>query len=315
MIRTVTLNSGFDDIYSVTDVVFGGVGDLRGQTTLASGKGVNAARMAHALGAPVTAYALVGAADERRFCELLTAEAIACRLITVDAATRHNVTLISEAADQPSAHFRAPGFRIRDPGPIIHLVEQLRRDTAAGDVVTLNGSCPAGLGHQVWRDIGEVVVEKGGRLVIDVQGQSLVEVLGSLPVAVCKPNDSEMFDLPGVAGLQRWDAVRAALRYMAKCAVELPIVTLGPDGVAFGLDGEAWVATCPAQARVTVGAGDAFTGAMAVEIGRHGSADLSAVTEATAVAAAFVTGIPVAGLAGVLEEFRSRVDVRRLDDR
>lgn len=315
MIRTVTLNSGFDDIYRVADVVFGGVAELRGRTTLASGKGVNAARMAHALGVPVTAYALVGAAEEQRFCELLTAEGIACRLVAVDAATRHNVTLISDAAEQPSAHFRAPGFKNLSPEPITRLVEQLRRDTVAGDVVSLNGSCPEGLGHQVWREIGVVVVANGGRLVVDVQGKSLVEVVNSLPLAVCKPNDSEMLDLPGVAGKERWESVSAALHYLAKCDVELPIVTLGPDGVAFMLDGEAWLATCLARARVTVGAGDAFTGALAVGIVRHGRAGLGAVKEATAVASAFVTGNPVSALAGMLDDFRARVDIRPLSSR
>ncbi len=315
MIHTVTLNSGFDDIYRVSNVVFGGVGDLSSHTTLASGKGVNAARIAHALGAPVTAYALVGAADEQRFRESLTAEGIECRLVTVDAATRHNVTLISMAADQPSAHFRAPGFRLVDSAPITHLVETLRREVSAGDVVTLNGSCPVGLGHEVWREIGQVVVEKGGRLVADIQSESLVDVLSELLLAACKPNDSEMYDLPDVAGLERWDAVRAALRYMEKCDVELPIVTLGADGVAYTLDDEALVVTCPVEARVTVGAGDAFTAALAVEIGRRGRADADAVREATAVASAFVTGIPVSDLPGVLEEFRFRVDVRPLGDR
>lgn len=315
MIRTITLNSGFDDIYTVSDVVFGGVAELRAHKMLASGKGVNAARIAGALGAPVTAYVLVGRADKELFSELLSGEGINSRLEIVEGSTRHNVTLISDASAHPAAHFRAPGFRLADAVPIAHLIEQLRADTTAGDVVTLNGSCPAGLGTGVWREIGEAAIETGARLVVDVQGQPLVEILAALPLAVCKPNDTEMYDIPGVTGLPRWDAVRHALHYMRGCDVELPVVTLGPDGLAFAADGKAWVATCRvAHARVTVGAGDALAGALAAAIDRLRKLDTDVVKEAAAVASAFVAGTPVDSLPAVLDSFRERVNVRPLDD-
>ena len=45
MIRTVTLNTGFDELFTVSALDFGGVSDLREHRTLASGKGINAARV------------------------------------------------------------------------------------------------------------------------------------------------------------------------------------------------------------------------------------------------------------------------------
>lgn len=316
MIRTITLNSGFDDIYTVSDVVFGGVAELRAHKMLASGKGVNAARIAGALGTPVMAYALVGRADKELFSELLRGENINSHLQIVEASTRHNVTLISDASTHPSAHFRAPGFHLASAVPIARLIKRLRTDTTAGDVVTLNGSCPTGLGTGVWREIGEAAVETGARLVVDVQGQHLVEVLATLPLAVCKPNDAEMYDIPGVAGLPRWEGVRQALHYMRGRDVKLPVVTLGPDGVAFAADGKAWVATCRvAHPRLTVGAGDALAGALAAAIDRLGKLDADMVKEATAVASAFVAGTPLDHLPVVLDLFREQVNVRPLDDR
>ncbi|HEY0514010.1 MAG TPA: hypothetical protein VGH73_19030 [Thermoanaerobaculia bacterium] len=50
MIRTVTLNTGFDEVFTVSAVDFGGVTETQRHVTLASGKGINAARTIAALG-------------------------------------------------------------------------------------------------------------------------------------------------------------------------------------------------------------------------------------------------------------------------
>jgi fructose-1-phosphate kinase PfkB-like protein len=84
VIRTITLNTGFDEFYIVDDIEFGGVRQVRSHYTLASGKGINAARVACALGARVTAYGLVGKNDQERFGTLLQDAHVESRLVTVD---------------------------------------------------------------------------------------------------------------------------------------------------------------------------------------------------------------------------------------
>ena len=74
MIRTVTLNTGFDELFTVSALEPGGVTEAREHRTLASGKGINAARTIAALGEPVKAYGLVGKADRDLFRRLLERE-------------------------------------------------------------------------------------------------------------------------------------------------------------------------------------------------------------------------------------------------
>src|SRR4051794_10511457 len=87
MIRTVTLNTGFDELFTVSALDFGGVSDLREHRTLASGKGINAARTIAALGEPVKAYGLIGRADRDRFQSLLERDGVETALVPIDAPT------------------------------------------------------------------------------------------------------------------------------------------------------------------------------------------------------------------------------------
>jgi fructose-1-phosphate kinase PfkB-like protein len=44
MIRTITLNTGFDEVFTVSGISFGGVERVLDHSELAAGKGINAAR-------------------------------------------------------------------------------------------------------------------------------------------------------------------------------------------------------------------------------------------------------------------------------
>src|SRR5437879_1828257 len=134
MIRTVTFNTGFDDVYVVSSVQFGGVTDLLERRTQASGKGINLARTVHSLGHDVVAYGLIGRAEETHFRNALTAEGVESRLVSVDQTTRHNISILSQNATQPIAHFRAPGYQLDSSDPIDSLGRLLAADLCSGDV-------------------------------------------------------------------------------------------------------------------------------------------------------------------------------------
>ena len=117
MIRTVTLNTGFDEVFIVSAVTPGGVTEVRSHVTLASGKGINAARTIAALGEPVKAYALIGRADLDRFRDLLASDRVESSLIPIEASTRHNLTLLDESSGRPppTSGLRDLCWKIRHP--------------------------------------------------------------------------------------------------------------------------------------------------------------------------------------------------------
>lgn len=287
MIRTVTLNTGFDEVFLVSAVTPGGVTEVRSHVTLASGKGINAARTIASLGEPVKAYALIGRADLKPFRDLLEKDRVESSLIPIAASTRHNLTLLDESSGRPAAHVRAPGFTIDDPSPVEELTAELVRDLRPGDRVILHGSTPQGLDARTWAWIGKAVVEKGAALLLDIYGEPLLHAL-ELPVEVCKPNEEEIRVLP-VSG------VDAALRFLADKGVKLPVVSQGEKGMRFLIAGRIGTERKAVERpRFLVGAGDAAMAGLAVALQRE-LQPLDAVRYATAVAAAHVEGLSSGG--------------------
>lgn len=233
MLRTVTLNTGYDDYFTVGEPAWGGVAPMHAFRSVCSGKGISCARAATALGVPTVAYALVGADDEGDYSRRLTAEGIEHRLIPVPGATRHNLTLIDAAGEKVAAHFVAQGFTLGGPDDVAPLVDTLLADVQPGDLVTLNGSLPTGLPAATWADLARAVIERDAEVIVDAQKEALVAALRVPGVLAFKPNDEEILAIPGVAEADPDDRVAVALDALADAGVRLPLVSLGAAGVAY----------------------------------------------------------------------------------
>lgn len=292
-LRTVTLNSGFDDTFVVTGVEWGGVQRVRRFASVPSGKGVNAARTAHELGVAARAYSLVGAADLGDFGAALDQEGIEHRLVGVPGRTRHNLTLL--AGDAVAAHMVGEGFQLDGPGPVAELLDVLVADCGAGDVVCCSGSVPAGLPDRVWAQMAARVRAAGADVALDAQGDAMLAALRTGSVDIAKPNEHEIAALPGVG------SVAAALSALTDYGVRFPVVTLGSRGAAFLQDGRLVRAECPvAQPRQAVGAGDAFLAGMCGALLR-GAAEAAVLVSSGLAAAARHVG-------GCVEEYQVCLD-------
>ncbi|HHT13301.1 MAG TPA: hypothetical protein GX013_09085 [Propionibacterium sp.] len=232
-LRTVTLNTGYDDHFTVGDPVWGGVAPMHSFRSVCSGKGISCARAATALGVPNVAYALVGGEDKPDYSRRLTEEGIVHRLISVPGATRHNLTLVDAAGEKVAAHFVAQGFTLDGSDDVAPLVDTLLGDVRPGDLVTLNGSVPTGLPASTWADLARAVIERGAEVIVDAQQQALVEALEVEGVLAFKPNDEEILAIPGVAAADPDDRVAVALEALRAAGVRLPMVSLGARGVAY----------------------------------------------------------------------------------
>ncbi len=309
VLRTVTLNSGFDDTFTISGLDWGGVGRVRAFRSLPSGKGVNAARAAAALGVPVCAYSLVGQDDAATFAAALQSEGIEHRLVAVPGSTRHNLTLVPEAGDRVAAHLVAQGFQLPDAQPVAALADRLLQECGPGDVVSCNGSVPGGAPATVWADMVAALRDAEVTVVLDVQGEAMLRALAAGPVALAKPNESEIAALPGVDP-DGPDPVADALQSLAGAGVAHPVVTLGSAGAAFLRDGRVHRASCTVERPVVaVGAGDSFLAGVcsAILAGRDETADL--VSAGLAAAAAHVAGMTGDGLSAGYEQNLRRVRI------
>jgi 1-phosphofructokinase family hexose kinase len=297
MIRTITLNTGFDETLVVDAVDAGGVAQILERRSAPSGKGINCARTLRALGHSVTAYGFIGRAERERFSESLRQSGVECQLITVDAPTRTNFT-VQPIGNAESTHYRAQGFTLNGSQPAEYLVDALARDVQPGDLVSLHGSTPGGLAPDTWATIGRAVARRGAQLLVDVHGEPLIRVLANSPVTACKPNDEEVGVLPGVTGGTRPDRLRTAIHWMAASKVGLPIISLGPEGLLFYSKSVIWQARLePAAVRVRVGAGDACMAGLAAAAASGVTDHHELVRGAIAAAVAHVEGLTGAALA------------------
>jgi fructose-1-phosphate kinase PfkB-like protein len=317
MIRTITLNTGFDEVFTVSGISFGGVEKVLDHSELPAGKGINAARTIRALGHAVVAYGLVGAEDRDLFRAALLAEGVTPVLVDVPGRARRNLTLLSLSDHRPAAHFRAHGFDLHGISVLPALTDLVAAQVEPGDIVTINGSAPRGAAPGAWSELAGAAVRARAGLVVDIYGQDLPSVVRNLGsgILACTPNVVEIDDLPGVAVAQGDGRCAAALRFMAEQGVRLPIVTRGAEGVLFADDGGIWAARCSVNApRVSVGAGDAFAGALAVGVAGGLGAGRELVCFATAVATAHVAAIPPGRLREELPAFYERVTFERWRD-
>lgn len=310
-LRTVTLNTGFDDAFDVDDVRWGDVSRATSFTSLPAGKGVNLARTASFLGVSPVVYGLVGGDDLALFGGSLETCGLRAELEPVDAPTRHNLTLVAESVADPAAHFVGPGYRLADPGPADRLAVRVAADAVAGDIVTLNGSLPVGVPSTYWKDLATAVLATGAEVVIDIQGEALRQMLGTADLLAAKPNEHECAALPSARGRTGPTIATGALRDLAEGGVAIPMVTLGSQGVAHLVDGRAVRSWCPASARVLVGAGDAFLAGFCVAVVEG---DRSPIDLALAAAAAHIQRAPADAFAAVVADRRSYILSELLDE-
>src|SRR5690348_10301756 len=138
MIVTVTLNPALDLTYSVDTLVPHGVHRVAAATERAGGKGVNVARVLHAIGEPVLATGLLGGSTGGRVADLLAADGVPASFTAIAGDTRRTVA-VTDRHD-------ATGFW--EPGPRISAAEwslmltRYRELLRTASVVALCGSLP-----------------------------------------------------------------------------------------------------------------------------------------------------------------------------
>lgn len=290
-LRTVTLNTGFDDYYTVSGLTWGGLGRMHGFRSVCSGKGISCARTALALGVPTTAYALIGSDDADGYSARLTNEGMDHFLVPVPGATRHNLTLLDATGDKVGAHFVAKGFTLDGPAEVALLIDRVLADVVPGDVVTLNGSTPTGLPDGTWAGLAAGCLERGAKVIVDAQQAAFRSALEVGGVTAFKPNDDEILALAGIEGLPVDRRVPAALDALAAAGTAIPLVSLGSRGVATLRDGVPVRMWCPVDAPVqSVMAGDAFVAGLAQGLLAGEDPD-ACITSALAAAAAHVAGL------------------------
>lgn len=310
MIATVTLNASIDKAYQLACPLVDGT-VMRVATCIdnAGGKGMNAARAVATCGEGVLATGFVGGNNGRLLCELLDADGIEHDFVHVAAETRCCVNVLDP--DGVSTEFLEPGRPVTE-ADVAAVKEKIAEVAARADVVTFNGSVPAGAGDDIYRELVAIVRAAGKPAILDTSGALLV---GSLPArpSMIKPNTDEICAILGRKPESIDEIVAAAREVHETHGIEKVVVSLGGDGSVMACSEGVFRGRAPKIEVVNpVGSGDTMVGAFAVAMARGMSVEDQLAYAMSCASANCLTASTGHFDMAVADELRAQTTVERV---
>jgi tagatose 6-phosphate kinase len=269
-----------------------GVNRAKQVSDYASGKSLNAARVAHTLGREVVAVGFVGGSRGRMICGDLDSAQIRHDFVAVPAETRQCITVIDQATGMATE-------LVEESSPVEEaywkqLDERLRILLPQANIWIFSGTLPPAAPQDFYARWLALARQAGATVVLDTRGEPLRLAMKHAN-AIFKLNRDEFAETLN-EDLSRDEQLIENVRSHVPPGGKL-IITLGASG-ALGSDGQScWRVVSPkVQAVSAVGSGDAFAAGLAIGIGEGKSLD-----EALRLAAACGAANAMTPLAGHLD--------------
>lgn len=253
MIYTVTFNPSLDYIVSVKDFRPGMTNRTSSELMLAGGKGINVSIVLGNLGIKSTALGFIAGFTGDEIVKRLHNSGINSEFIKInDGISRINIKL--KSIDGTEINGQGPHI---DSSHIEQLMNRLRR-LESGDVLVLAGSIPAGISDNIYKDIMDMLKDKGVQIVVDATSRLLTNVLEYKPFFI-KPNQHELGDIFNVTLNTQEEVIPYALELKKMGAVNVCVSMGGKGAILVADDGNVYKAKAPdGKLKNSVGAGDSL---------------------------------------------------------
>lgn len=253
MIYTVTFNPSLDYIVSVKDFRPGMTNRTSSELMLAGGKGINVSIVLGNLGIKSTALGFIAGFTGDEIVRRLHNGGINSEFIKInDGISRINIKL--KSIDGTEINGQGPHI---DSSHIEQLMNRLRR-LESGDVLVLAGSIPAGISDNIYKDIMDMLKDKGVQIVVDATSRLLTNVLEYNPFFI-KPNQHELGDIFNVTLNTQEEVIPYALELKKMGAVNVCVSMGGKGAILVADDGNVYKSKAPdGILKNSVGAGDSL---------------------------------------------------------
>lgn len=253
VIYTVTFNPSLDYIVSVKDFRPGMTNRTSSELMLAGGKGINVSIVLGNLGIKSTALGFIAGFTGDEIVRRLHNSGINSEFIKInDGISRINIKL--KSIDGTEINGQGPHI---DSSHIEQLMNRLRR-LESGDVLVLAGSIPAGISDNIYKDIMDMLKDKGVQIVVDATSRLLTNVLEYKPFFI-KPNQHELGDIFNVTLNAQEEVIPYALELKKMGAVNVCVSMGGKGAILVADDGNVYKAKAPdGILKNSVGAGDSL---------------------------------------------------------
>jgi len=231
------------------------------------GGGVNVARVIHELGGDTLAVMMAGGITGSLIEEMLDEVGVPRRTIPIRNSSRICFTVLERSTGLE--------YRFVPPGPDVneHDWQEMLSvlEATQGDWLIASGSLEHGMPEDIYARVARAALKRGQRFVLDTSGPALRAALGS-GIELIKPSLGELEMLTGHALPDPKEQEAEALALVRAGAARLVAVTLGEQGAfVASAEGVIRLAALPCDVHSAVGAGDSFTAAMVLALGRGDS--------------------------------------------
>ena len=252
-ILTVTLNPALDVSLWLSGFDTDEPNTVLRERTDAGGKGINVARVLHALGVPVRTIGLAGGENGGVLRGLLEADGLAFDFMSIAGRVRENLSVV--APDGRLLKINRQGAAV--PPSALEAFRARMLDALAGagnPLVLFCGSLPPGVDRTAYRALLFAARDAGAQLGVDSTVLTMDDYAELRPFVI-KPNRTEFAALTGASADDTAAVARAAAPLFGRVAHIL--VSLGAQGLLH-VDADGCIAAVPPQVpvRSTVGAGD-----------------------------------------------------------
>lgn len=266
MITAVALNPAVDRTLLVPNFTAGAANRAASVRMDPGGKGINVARVASNLKAPVQVLGFLGEQNADLILKSLTQAQIVHKFVSVPGETRVNLKIVVPDTGELT-EVNESGFAVTEQqvAGLVDLVKQRLPYTA---VLVLAGSLPAGAPVTIYRDLIALAQKAGVPTILDAEGEAMRSALGAHPTLI-KPNLAETEQLLG-RRLRTPGAVIQGARDLLQKGPAVVVVSSGVKGAALVTSEAAWWATPPeVRHGSSVGAGDSMVAGFAVALSRR----------------------------------------------
>jgi 6-phosphofructokinase 2 len=263
LITTITLNPSLDQHLTVDGLVVDGLNRWSRLHRYAGGKGIDVSRAIHEMGGRTIAYGFIGGTVGRAVEIFLDEEGVPFSFTPINRDTRTNFIITDSQTGQQT--------RIDAPGPHITKDEfarfqrKLKRINPSPDLIVMGGSAPPGIPSNVYYSITREAKSLGVRVILDADGQWLVDGIKAKPYLI-KPNVREAAELLDRELPDETAIIKAALD-IVEMGVEIVVISRGKEGIIAATKGTVLKVVPPeVKVKSAVGAGDCTIAGLALKL-------------------------------------------------
>ena len=259
-ILSVGLNPAFQKVYNFQDFSIDSVNRVKTISELASGKGINVARVLHTIGVPVIVSGFVGGFTGEFIIEDLERLNLAYQFIKTKNKTRTCTTLLA-AGKSSSTELVEEGQEVFEY-EIQEYIDQYNLLLKKCSMVVISGTAPAGVPDDIYFHLITRANNLNVPVLVDAQKAYLQHAMRSQPFLV-KPNLNELRIVMNKELLDDesiWESIDEILKTGIEC-----IVISNEENATYLAFGSRRIKIVPPQVEPVnaIGSGDAFAAGIA----------------------------------------------------